>query len=117
MAINTQNNPLKGKNCVLSFEVKDNAVAKDAQVTFSYIPDREIVKQNDFCTFVQSIQSKECVETFANQVIEQFYNEALPFYTKLELKVKHPNTGEVQYLKVVKKQPNYTIPEEIRDLI
>lgn len=118
MPIIVKPNPIKGKNALLCFKQKGILNFNNAEVHFSYIPDREIVEQNHFNLFLKETEVKEgTLENFANALVERFYHEALPFFAKLDIVIHHKNSGEVQRLQIVEKQPDYKMPEEIRHLV
>lgn len=118
MKLAVKPNPLKGKNALLCFKQEGLMQFDHARVHFSYIPDREIVEQDVFKKFSQKIaESNPSLEDFSNQLVETFYHAALPFYAKLDIQIHHKETGEVQRLQTVEKQPKYKIPEEVQDLL
>lgn len=118
MQLKIKPNPLKGKNALLCFMHKGLLGFTHAEVHFSYIPDRDIVEQEIFKQFIQSLeQEKLSLEEFANRVVEKFYHEVLPFYTKLDIIIHREETGEIQRIQTVEQQPRYVIPEEIKNLI
>jgi NADPH-dependent 7-cyano-7-deazaguanine reductase QueF len=117
MSLQVKPNPLKGKNALLCFKHKNLLGFTNAEIHFSYIPDRDIVEQNIFKNFIQKLeQEKPTLEEFSNRLVENFYHEVLPFYTRLDITIHDKETGEVQRIQTVEKQPKYIIPEEIRNL-
>ncbi|MAI07348.1 MAG: hypothetical protein CMF61_00170 [Magnetococcales bacterium] len=121
MQLTVKPNPLKGKNALLCFKSKGVFKFNNAEVHFSYVPDREIVEKESFTIHIKKIEKEfsesSSIESFANKVIEDFYKAALPFFAKLDITVRHETTGEIQRIQMIETQPNYKLPPEVEKLI
>lgn len=114
-------NPLKGKNSLLCFKKTGLFQFNNAEIHFSYIPDREIIEKDTFTNHLNEIELKhkesQSIEAFASNIVKDFYNAALPFFAKLDITVHHEETGEVQRIQTVEMQPNFKMPAEVEKLI
>lgn len=112
-------NPLRGESVVLSFKQLGFLNFDDASVLIQYIPDREIITEQTFVDWFKQSQKgheKSTPETVSGQMLNVFYNEVLPYYITMDIRIHH-KTGLVQRVQTIKKQPNYTIPTELESLL
>ena len=111
-------NPLRGENSVVSIKRKKmQAAGKGFSLKLTLIPDREIIEDEAFDFALESVDgnSYETVEAFAKDVMQNVFGNALPYYALLSLKYIDENTKLKRHIQVVKQQPKYKIPEEIKD--
>ena len=112
-------NPLRGEHAILSFKYKSFLSFDDAMIHFSYIPDRDIIHKDVFEAWLKKTQEDkktEIPENVAKEIIGTFYDKFLPFYATIDIRICH-DSGAIQRLQAVKKQPSYEIPEELKALI
>tara|TARA_R110000868_G_scaffold218576_2_gene469173 strand:- start:95729 stop:96106 length:378 start_codon:yes stop_codon:yes gene_type:complete len=112
-------NPLRGESVVISFKAFGFSGFDNANVCFSYVPDREVLAEEIFSNWFQSAQKKSCdtiPELTANEMLNTFYHEVLPYHVNLDIVIQH-KTGVTQRIQVIKNQPNYNLPLELKERI
>ena len=114
----TKPNPQRGEDCVLTFKIKDAfKQLEDSEVKFKYVPDRDIVTDGDFHTWVKDGLQKEweTVEAFAAEALKMFYDCVLPFHIQIEVSYKQPETKLKRKMFFVKTQPKHVLSEMVKE--
>ena len=112
-------NPMRGENALLRFNKTGFLNFDNAHVEISYIPDRDILEQDILTKWLVETEVKHKNSQPENVVAEMmntFYNELLPYYVSMEVKISH-NNGVIQRVQTVKQQPSYRMPNELKEIL
>lgn len=114
--IKVTSNPLRGEESLLSFSVSDVLGKKESQLSLSYVADREIVTDEDFMFWFSPLLEQEWTnaETFCAAILAAFYNDVLPFYIQIKLVYKAEGLSMHRQIQLIKKQPKYQLPEDLK---
>lgn len=117
--VQTTPNPLRGEYSVLSFDLEDILGFEEGELKIVYVPDRDFVTDDNFNFWISPIlhQSWDTPEEFCAELLGSLYNDVLPFYIQIEFKYKTPTRGSKKSIFLIKKQPDYTLPQELKEQI
>lgn len=109
-------NPHRGQDMLITFQVQQDfkGIEGILPIRMRYIPDREILKKEDFSNWLQTISKEtwENPEDLAGALMDKFYDTLMPYFVDLRIDITHAN-GAIQCLETVRQQPQYKMPEHL----
>lgn len=113
-------NPHRGEEVIitLSHTGDFSKNLKETSFVIKYLPEREIMDIDTFNQWIEELKSKEWqnTEELLNEISKTFYNMLLPLYVHISCHKAH-DSGTVQQLDFVKKQPQFQMPHHLERYI